>query len=138
MANIKHNLVIKSSTQNIYNAITTEEGLSNWWTNDTIAKPEIGFINQFQFGPEHCKKIKVVELDNSNKVTWELVEGDEQWIGTKIVFQLDEKNGNTFLKFSHLNWAEETEYFGVCNYHWGKFLDSLKSLCETGKGEPFK
>ncbi len=138
MGNIRHNFLIKSSTQNVYNAITTEKGLSSWWTNNTIAKPEIGFVNQFQFGPAHCKKIKVLELDHLNKVTWQLVEGDEQWIGTKIVFQLDEKEGNTFLKFSHINWKEETEYFGICNYHWGKFLDSLKSLCETGEGQPFK
>ncbi len=138
MANIKHNLLIESPTQNVYDAITTEKGLSEWWTNDTIAKPEVGFINQFKFGPAHYKKIKVSQLNGKNKVIWELIEGDEEWLDTKIVFQLDEKDGNTFLKFSHLKWKEETDYFGICNYHWAKFLISLKSLCETGTGQPFK
>ncbi len=138
MPNIKHNLVIKSPKDKVYDAITTEKGLSNWWTTDTVAKPEVGFINEFRFGPEHCKKIKVTELNSPNKILWELIEGDEQWVSTEIEFQLDEKDGHTFLKFSHLNWKEETEYFGVCNYHWAKFLDSLKSLCETDEGQPFK
>ncbi len=138
MANIKHNLVIQSSMQTVYNAISTEKGLADWWTNNTVAKPEIGFVNEFRFGPNHCKKMKIKELKAPNNVTWECIGGDPEWIGTKIVFQIDKKGEDAFLKFSHLNWNEETEYFGVCTYHWGRFLDSLKALCETGKGHPFK
>lgn len=138
MANIRHNFAIKAPIQKIYEAITTEQGLKDWWTNDTIAKPEKGHINEFRFGPDYSKKMKISELVVPNKVTWECLDGDKQWFGTKLTFELLEKENDTLLKFSHLNWAEESDYFGVCNHQWGRFLDSLKSLCETGEGQPFK
>lgn len=50
MAEIRHNVVIKVTPEKIYNALITQEGLANWWTNDTTAKPEIGFVNVFIFG----------------------------------------------------------------------------------------
>ncbi len=82
--------------------------------------------------------MKVAELNYPNHITWECVDGDKEWIGTKLTFKLEVNEGNTYLKFSHLNWAEESEFFGFCNHHWGRFLDSFKSLCETGIGQPYK
>ena len=81
--------------------------------------------------------MKVVELIPSVKVVWECVDGDKEWVGTELTFELEKRENGTFLKFSHLNWAEESEFYGFCNHHWGRFLDSLKSLCETGRGNPF-
>lgn len=138
MANIRHNLIIKSPCKIVYDTLTLEQGLMGWWTNDTIAKPEVGHINQFKFGSEYLKKMKISELKFPTHVTWKCIYGDKQWIGTKLIFKLEEKEGDTLLKFSHLNWAEESDFFGFCNHQWGRYLDSLKSLCETGIGQPFK
>lgn len=78
-----------------------------------------------------------MKLEPPTKVTWECVDGDSEWIGTILTFNLVERDNATLLCFSHLDWAEESEFFGICNHHWGPFLDSLKSLCETGVGQPF-
>lgn len=137
MANLRHNLMIETPIKQLYDSITLEKGLKGWWTNEATAKAEEGNINHFVFGDEYFNKMKVLKLDPPNEVQWECVDGDKEWIGTKLTFELEEKEGMTYLKFSHLNWAEESEFFGFCNHHWGRFLDSLKSLCETGKGQPF-
>ncbi|EZH75235.1 hypothetical protein ATO12_00220 [Aquimarina atlantica] len=137
MANIRHNLTISTPLEQVYDAITSENGLRGWWTNEATAKPEVGHINHFRFGDDYFNKMKILKLNSPNEVRWECVDGDREWIGTHLSFELEEKEGNTFLKFSHLNWAEETEFYGFCNHHWGRFLDSLKSLCETGEGKPF-
>ncbi|MEX0287663.1 MAG: SRPBCC domain-containing protein [Flavobacteriaceae bacterium] len=137
MANIKHNFTIHSSLQKVYEVITTEKGLRGWWTIGATAKPEEGFINHFEFGPSHFKKMKITRLEEPSQVHWRCVDGDHEWIGTTVLFVLEDRKGATFLKFSHNDWTEESEYFGVCTYHWGRFLVSLKLLCETGKGEPF-
>ena len=137
MADIKHNFTISAPKDKVYDAISQEDGLKGWWTYDTTAKAEEGYVNHFRFGKSHFKKIKVTTLDAPNRVHWECVEGDPEWLGTKIAFELEDRETKTFLKFSHCDWAEQSEYFGVCNYHWGRFLASLKSLCETGKGQPF-
>lgn len=137
MANIRHNLTINASVKQVYDAITMEDGLKGWWTSQTSAKPKEGSINHFKFGDEYFNKMKISKLNSPSEVYWECVDGDKEWIGTNLSFELEEKEGITFLKFSHLNWAEESEFFGFCNHHWGRFLDSLKALCETGEGQPF-
>ena len=137
MANIRHNLKIDIAPQKVYEAITTEKGLRGWWTTDTSANPKEGFINHFRFGPVYFNKMKITRLSAHKEVHWRCVDGDHEWIGTTVSFTLEEREGATFLKFSHKNWSEESEFFGVCTYHWGRFLVSLKSLCETGKGQPY-
>ena len=50
MAEIRHYVVIKATPEKIFKAITTQDGLENWWAKQTIAKPEVGFVNIFTFG----------------------------------------------------------------------------------------
>ena len=50
MADIRHNIVIKATPEKIYEAISTQQGIEAWWCKQTIAKPEVGFVNVFVFG----------------------------------------------------------------------------------------
>jgi hypothetical protein len=82
-------------------------------------------------------KMKVTETEKNKLVTWKCIEGPEDWVGTTISFTLSEdKDKNTIVKFEHNNWKEANDFYGSCNYHWGLFMKSLKTLCETGKGSP--
>lgn len=82
--------------------------------------------------------MEITELIPDKKVSWICLIGDEQWVDTEFHFELSEQNGDTLLRFGHLKWEEQTEFFGHCNFNWGKYLISLKKYCETGEGEPFK
>jgi len=137
MANIRHNLIINASAKKVYDAITSEQGLKGWWTNDVTAKPEEGYINHFKFSDEYFNKMKILTLNAPFEVQWECVDGDKEWVGTNLSFELNEKEEITTLRFSHLNWQNESEFFGFCSHHWGRYLDSLKSFCETGNGQPY-
>ena len=55
-----------------------------------------------------------------------------------FIFDLEEKGGNTILRFTHGNWKEETDFFAFCNYNWGYYMKSLAKYCEEGKGTPFR
>ena len=138
MAAIKHLLVINSSPEEIYSAITTKEGVANWWTEETEIGNKIGEINIFDFGDRYHNEMKILKLIPNKKVEWECLEGDKEWIGTKLIFEIEEKDNNSVLKFTHGNWKEETDFFASCNYHWGYYMRSLKLYCETGKGNPFQ
>ena len=138
MADIKHFLVIKAPVNTVYKAVTEQKGLASWWTEDTIAKPEIGFINEFKFGPPYHNKMKVTKLDKDKLVSWECIGNDKEWIGTKIIFELNKKNGNIELMFTHAGWAAQTLFYASCNYNWGLFMKSLKDYCESGQGQPWK
>jgi uncharacterized protein YndB with AHSA1/START domain len=137
MASIKHYLIIKAPTEKIYNAITATEGLREWWTIGAEADKEVGGYADFKFGDRYHNKMKIVKLIPNKKVEWECIQGDKEWTGTNFVFDLEEKDGDTILRFTHGNWEEETDFFASCNYHWGYYMRSIAKYCETGEGTPF-
>jgi len=137
MEHIRHYLTINAPVQKVYDAITTQEGLSNWWTKETIAKPEEGFLNEFMFGNDGHEKMRVTKLEPNRTVQWRCEEGSDEWVGTTFSFDLTEKDGKTILQFAHKDWREATEFYAICNYHWGYFMHSLKKLCENGKGTSY-
>ena len=137
MPSIKHYLIIKPPTEIVYTALSKTEGLCGWWTTAAKTDEHIGGIAEFIFGERYYNKMKITNLLNNKKVEWKCLEGDKEWIGTTFLFDLEEKDGGTILRFSHNNWKEETDFFASCNYNWGYYMKSLKQLCETGKGTPF-
>lgn len=55
-----------------------------------------------------------------------------------ISFDIEEKNGKSFITLRHMNWKEVTPFYRSCNYNWAIFLYSLKSYCEDGNGIPYQ
>ena len=80
----------------------------------------------------------VKELVKNKMVEWECIDGDKEWIGTRINFSIFPDEDGTRLLFSHYEWKEETDFYASCNFQWGRYMKSLKDYCETGKGDPFK
>lgn len=135
MPEIRHNVIIKTTPEKVYEAITTQDGLANWWAKQTIAKPEVGFVNIFTFGTFR-NEMKVIILNPNKKVEWKCINSIEEWIDTNISFDLEEKEGHTLLRFTQSGWRAVTDTFAGCNYDWGRFMTSLKLFCETGTGTP--
>jgi len=135
MIDIKHKLVIKAAPEVVYDAITTQQGLESWWAKQTIAKPEVGFLNVFTFGTAK-NEIKVAALEPDKKVVWDVINSAEEWNGTSISFTLEEKDNKTILRFNHAGWRAVTDFYAECNFAWAQFMTSMKSYCETGKGTP--
>lgn len=137
MLEIRRRVVIKAAPEKIYEAITRQEGLSNWWAKQTTAKPEVGFVNTFTFG-EFLNEMKIITLIPDKKVEWLCINSIEEWIGATISFDLEEKGERTILRFTRSGWNTVNDTFASCNYDWGRFITSLKTLCETGIGTPSK
>ena len=136
MPDILHKVGIKSaSSSDVYEALTTIEGLSAWWTTTTQGDNNIGGVLQFRFGNGGFD-MKVLELDPARRVLWQVVDGPEEWIGTKISFDLRREGDWTIVLFKHAGWKEPVEFMHHCSTKWAVFLLSLKSMVETGKGAP--
>ena len=82
---------LKVPIAKVYDALTSEKGLENVWTKKLKVKPEIGFINEFDFDEEYTTKMKIIELVENKKILWECVASDEDSSGTKSSFALTEK-----------------------------------------------
>jgi len=137
MAEIKHLIVINAPAAVVYRALTEQRGLAGWWTVQTVATPVVGSIAQFRFGDRYHDEMRIVRLDEAKRVEWVCVADDKEWVDTTFVFDLDEAEGVTTVRFCHGNWRTATDFFASCNTHWGHYMMSLKNYCETGVGEPF-
>lgn len=159
MSGIHHEILIVSSAEKIYEALTTQSGLASWWTPKTIAEPEAGSVSKFPFGENYFKEMRIEELNFPKLVRWTCISGTYEWVGTSISFRLISGTRETILKihpeildqltqspegkivtlliFQHDDWKADTPMFAECNYTWGQFLRSLKLYCETGKGRPW-
>jgi uncharacterized protein YndB with AHSA1/START domain len=137
MSDIIHQVGIKAPAEKIYGLLTTDNGLSQWWTNDVSGAGEIGSVIEFRFnggGPDFT----VAELIPNKLVRWTHSGAmPEAWMGTEILFQLREDGAQTFVRFSHTNWKEPTDFMAHCSTKWAVFMLSLKDCAETGKGKPF-
>jgi uncharacterized protein YndB with AHSA1/START domain len=135
MADILHRVGIKSSLDQVYDALATRRGLAGWWTNNTQGDSKVGGVLRFRFGAGGFD-MKVLELQPRKRVEWQVVDGPEEWIGTKVSWDLKQESDYAIVLFKHQGWREPVELMHHCSTKWAVFLMSLKSLLETGKGAP--
>ena len=136
MVDILHRIGVEAATpETVYEALTTVEGLAGWWTDDTKGESGVGDVLAFRF-PNGGFDMEVVELQPAERVTWRVVDGPAEWIGTTVDWRLHQADGWTIVLFAHQGWAEPVEFMHHCSTKWATFLVSLKSLLETGEGSP--
>ena len=135
MADILHLVGVKAPADEVYTALTTTKGLAGWWTTDTHGDEELGGVLRFRFEAGGFD-MKVRRLDPGKRVLWEVVDGPEEWIGTRVDWVLDQAGDYTKVLFHHQGWREPVEFMHHCSTKWATYLMSLKSLTETGKGAP--
>jgi uncharacterized protein YndB with AHSA1/START domain len=140
MFDILHRVGIKATPDKVYTALATPPGLAGWWTVDTSGADKPGGMLNFRFSADGREigafDMKILELHPDTSVVWQVVRGPEEWVGTKIRFDLRQENGFTIVLFRHEGWKEPVEMMYHCNTKWATFLLSLKSLVETGQGQP--
>ena len=139
MSEIKINVKINALVEKVYEALTKEEHVKKWWTPDTSLDSEKG---RFEFNPhEDYVVVNVEKSEPNNVVEWKVTDskmmGTNEWLNTKVIFELSEENGKTNRNFVHEGWKEETKCFESCTGGWNHFMNSLKSYLETGQGNPF-
>ena len=136
MADILHRIGATATPDQVYDALTTLDGLAAWWTTDTQGDSAPGGTIQFRFGDTGGFDMKVLDQRPDEKVEWEVTDGPEEWVGTHVGFELKQEDDYTIVLFKHEGWREPVEFMHHCSTKWGSYLMSLKSLVETGEGAP--
>jgi uncharacterized protein YndB with AHSA1/START domain len=137
MVDILHRVGVEGVTpEQVYEAVTTVEGLAGWWTDDTKGTADdVGGVVTFRFLPGGFD-MEVVELKPAERVTWRVVEGPDEWLGTTVDWHLRQEGDFTIVLFEHKGWKEPVEFMYHCSTKWGSYLMSMKALLETGTGAP--
>ena len=127
---ILHRVGIDAAPAKVFDALTTIEGLSAWWTPSKGNAAQGGRID-FKF----CE-MEVVAAEPGKLVRSRCTGGPEEWVGTEVIFRLEQKREQTFVLFSHAGWKEPVEFMHHCSTKWGTFLLSLRDYVERGAGKP--
>ena len=140
MADILHRVGIRASTDQVYQALAKPGGVAGWWTRDSRGDSTVGGNLRLVFSADGVElgsfKMKILVLEPSRRVRWQVLEGPEEWIGTSIAFDLKQEDDYAIVLFKHQGWKAPVEFMHHCSTKWAVFLLSLKSLVETGKGAP--
>lgn len=131
---------IEADPERVFNALTKQDEIAGWWTNDLSVKPEIGSLAEFRFTRwgAGILRFEVAELDQNAKVRWisSSRQGPPHWAGTSVTWQLTPIHNETRVVFTHDGFAQVDAVYESTRGNWQYFLDSLKSYLETGKGTP--
>jgi len=131
MPDILHRVGIDAAPEKVYHALTTIDGLSGWWISTAKGEERPGGTIDFGF----CE-MKVTDLKPNELVKWKCVKGPDDWVNTSVTFQLKQKEGQTFVIFSHAGWQRPVEFMHHCSTKWATFLLSLRDMIEHNEGRP--
>jgi uncharacterized protein YndB with AHSA1/START domain len=137
MADILHRIGVRGADPSqVYAALTTVDGLAGWWTAETTGDGSPGGKLEFRFNGRGGADMEVTEATPSSHVTWRIVAGPDEWLGTTVDWTIRQEWEWTIVLFKHAGWREPGEFMHHCSTRWGSFLLSLKSLVETGDAAP--
>lgn len=129
---------IDTDPERVFSALTKQDEIAGWWTDDLSVTPEIGSLAEFRFTRwgAGILRLEVAELDQNAKVRWISRQVPPQWTGTSVTWQLTPVHNGTRVVFTHDGFARVDAAYESTRRNWQYFLDSLKSYLETGKGTP--
>ncbi len=138
MKTILHTVDIQVTPAQVFQALTTEQGLAGWWTTKVKADVRVGGMIDFTFGQTFNPDMEVTALEKPKLVAWKCVGGHAPWSDNTFRFEIEPRREGCVLFFRQ-EYARELsdEEYGRYNFNWGYYLDSLRLLVETGRGKPY-
>ncbi len=138
--NFTKSILVSQSPQEVFDAVNNVRG---WWQGEIKGGTDkLNDEFDYHMGDVHFSKQKIVETIPGKRVVWLVTESKinfvadkEEWVNTKIVFDIADEGGKTKLTFTHHGLVPAIECYGGCSGAWGQLIEkSLFSLITTGKG----
>jgi uncharacterized protein YndB with AHSA1/START domain len=137
MSDIRHRIGINAPRAQVHHALATTAGIASWWAGEARGDVVEGGKLLLYFGsPEPRLVFAVIEI-RADRIDWRCLEGPDEWVDTTITFELDHRDGETAVLFTHADWRETVPFQAHCSTKWAYFLLGLKSLLEGGEATPF-
>jgi uncharacterized protein YndB with AHSA1/START domain len=141
MKTIHHVVDIDGPVDSVWSAITLPEKLTRWWSTEmTTVEPAVGVRLNWTFADDFNPVMEIVELNAPRELEWRCVGGHDPWQDGIFRFHLVElEDGRTRLRFWQ-DYAVELsdDAYGIYNFNWGYYLESLRLLCTSSAGRPFR
>jgi uncharacterized protein YndB with AHSA1/START domain len=138
MARIVFETEAAAAPEVLVRALTTQEGITAWWTDDAEVPGELGSVMTLGF-PIAPKRFELrFDVVSPETVRWSSVGAfPPHWVGTTVTWRLTPGDtGRTKIHFDHDGWTSDSGPFPTSAYTWGQLLPRLQRYAETGQGEP--
>lgn len=116
-----------------------------WWS-ESIEGPtdELDQPFFYHYKTVHLCRLKPTEMIPGKKLVYTVLANEfnfttdkSEWVGTRLVFDISRDGDSTVLTFTHEGLVPGYQCYEVCRDAWMSYIQgSLKSLIETGKGNP--
>ncbi|MBL4605942.1 MAG: SRPBCC domain-containing protein [Flavobacteriaceae bacterium] len=135
---IYHDFIIKASSENVFDAITLPEQLNNWWPLKSTGHPEVGAEYNLNFTNAYNWYGNVSEVVKNKSFFIKMTTSSVDWNPTTFGFELEAKDRETLVKFSHKGWPTCNAEYRNSSFCWAMLLNGLKKYVEEGIVIPFE
>jgi len=142
--NFTATLIVDKTPEEVFNAVRNVRG---WWSgyySEEIKGDTEELNDEFSFragGGAHYSRQKLIEVIPNKKVIWlitdsklDFLEKKDEWIGTKVIFDISTKGNKTELVFTHEGLTPAIDCYNSCAPAWSQYLQNkLLPLITKGK-----
>ena len=151
MADFVHEIDIAANAESVRNLIVSHG--DRWWTTNATIDDREGGTCAFRFPSAGFHAVVRLTRNAPDLVEWRCIDSTlspsslkasggtdaREWVGTAIRFRLTPvTSARTRLRLEHLGLGASAEFYSTQNNVWAFYLESLRSLAETGQGSPFQ
>jgi len=133
MADILQDFIIRVPAARVYEAVSSAEGLNEWWTRAASGTPVPDARYELDFGPGHVWRAVVTKAEFARAFELRLAEADADWIDTIVGFELEGNDEATRVRFYHLRWRETNQHYRTSCHCWALYLRVLRRHLEHGE-----
>lgn len=146
MKSIEHEVWIDAPLERVYELLSSAEGISRWWDEQTEKQTPEGVVFEHTPGPEHgTVRFLILDRVENELVRWRCISEHpdntpaSDWTNTEITFRLGRREDSevatetwtspipiqTVVRFEHSGWKEGAKHYAFCNYGWADVLSKL-------------
>ena len=135
-------ILVDNTPEEVFNAINNVRG---WWSEEIEGSTDkLNSEFDYRYEDVHSCKMKIIELVPNKKVVWSVLDNyfkftkdKSEWKGTKIIFDIAEKDNKTEMRFTHQGLVPAYECYEICRDAWTGYIQkSLRNLITSGVGQP--
>ena len=139
MKSIIHSVTFEKPATDVMAALTTQDGLSGWWSTSVDAGSSVGEEVVFQFLLGEFNPVMRIEEMTETRLAWSSQQGHPPWDGSTFSFDLTPTEDGCELLFRMEYDVELPDaQYGTYNFNWAYYLESLRMLVNDGAGKPFE
>jgi uncharacterized protein YndB with AHSA1/START domain len=137
MATLSHQIRVSAPPDRVYEAISTNDGLTGWFTADIDGTVGSGGEALLKFTGHEPFRWRFTGLSPGSRLRWECTQGPGAAVGTTATFSLSRTaDGRTQVGLDHDGFTESDPALATCNTLWGILLGHLKTYAETAVPSP--